>query len=278
MNEKLQYAEMLDIPVSTCNITYKPQKRRLFKRAKVNPEQVKQELLDKVNLEQSDENIETNVSEYEQEEYCLETLDAEGIAYDDEQSETKQAFESSINIREMEKPQKKTFKFSIIALQLMVIGVLLTTIFLTNALIPSSGINNFIKGVFGTGTQASEEDVRLYSEFNPALPTETENILIEDGIMTFSGNGSIYPPCDGTITSLTTSEDGKYTLTIMHNKNFSSILTGVDYAYCEKGDKVLSNIPVGYTLGQEVTLCFTGGDGSVITDYSLSENSVIWAV
>ena len=31
MNEKLQYAEMLEIPVNTCNITYQPTKKRINK-------------------------------------------------------------------------------------------------------------------------------------------------------------------------------------------------------------------------------------------------------
>ena len=50
MNEKLQYASMLEIPVNTCNVTYKPIKKRRLKRKKhPSSEEVKNELLKKVN-------------------------------------------------------------------------------------------------------------------------------------------------------------------------------------------------------------------------------------
>ena len=52
MNEKLQYATMLEMPVSTSSVTALPKKRRFFKRKRVNDELIKQELLKKVNQEQ----------------------------------------------------------------------------------------------------------------------------------------------------------------------------------------------------------------------------------
>ena len=53
MNEKLQYATMLEIPVNTCNVTFQPTKKRKTRRKKdVNPEAVKQQLMNKINAEE----------------------------------------------------------------------------------------------------------------------------------------------------------------------------------------------------------------------------------
>ena len=52
MNEKLQYATMLDIPVETSNVSLKRVKKRRVKKAKsVDPEAVKEKLVKKVNSE-----------------------------------------------------------------------------------------------------------------------------------------------------------------------------------------------------------------------------------
>ena len=57
MDKKLQYATMLEIPVNTCSITFKEEKKRWFRRKKKPHEQIKQELVDKVNAEITESNI-----------------------------------------------------------------------------------------------------------------------------------------------------------------------------------------------------------------------------
>ena len=55
MNEKLQYATMLEIPVSTCNVTFRPTKKKRTKTKKQqNPEVVKEKLLSKINSEKEE--------------------------------------------------------------------------------------------------------------------------------------------------------------------------------------------------------------------------------
>ena len=67
MNEKLQYASMLEIPVSTCNVSVKPAKKRLFsKKKKVNHEQVKEQLVKKVNQLESDGELAVQLNDKEQ--------------------------------------------------------------------------------------------------------------------------------------------------------------------------------------------------------------------
>ena len=64
MNEKLQYASMLEIPVSTCNISsVKPKRKRFIRKKKVNDEQVKQQLLEKINGQEMVEEQPASVEE-----------------------------------------------------------------------------------------------------------------------------------------------------------------------------------------------------------------------
>ena len=86
MNEKLQYASMLEIPVNTCNITLSPIKKRKFKRKKKeDAEVVKNKLIEKVNTEIMPEQSVGYVESQEQEiqkEYDDSTLEQE--VYDKE--------------------------------------------------------------------------------------------------------------------------------------------------------------------------------------------------
>ena len=56
MNEKMQYASMLDLPVSTCNVSSRTIKKKKIKKSKkannTNGEQLKQEVLDMVNAQE----------------------------------------------------------------------------------------------------------------------------------------------------------------------------------------------------------------------------------
>jgi hypothetical protein len=79
------------------------------------------------------------------------------------------------------------------------------------------------------------------------------------------------------VTSLTLDENGKYAMEVAHSNNFKTLLNGLDLAYFKVGDTVKNNIPVGYVLGENATICFYNGD-SVITDFTIDQNSVVWAV
>lgn len=253
MDEKMQYADMLEIPVNTCTITNAPvRKKRLSKKKKVDPELVKAKLIDKINAQTDETPIEAPIEQ----------------AID-------QTATSTITTISDAKP-KGRFKFSLITVQLLVIGVLLATIFITNSVYPDSGLNVFMRGVLGV-EQASEVDDRQFSDFEPVISIGDGNVVLSDGVMTVSGEGSVYSACDGKVTALSQGEDGKYTLQITHSKNFASVFTGIDYAYCQVGDTVYSNIPVGY-VEESVTMCFTGEQGSVIENFTIENNNVIWSV
>ncbi len=257
MNDKLQYATMLEIPVNTVSVTFKPQKKRR-KAKKINHDQVKKEVVEKVNAKM-EEQEETAVSLFDQQE---------------EQNETTEIFTEPVNEQVTE---KKKFKVSVIGVQLVIIGLLVATIFLTNAVYTDSGINVFLRGVFGN-QNTTQVDARTYDEFAPVIALDDgANMQLEEGVITLSGKGSVYASCDGKVTQVTKGEDGKYTIEITHSENFKSVLGGLDFAYAGLNDSVYHNIPVGYCSAQ-ATMCFTTSDGSVISDYQIIDNSVVWAV
>lgn len=295
MNEKLQYAKMLEIPTCTSSVTFKPSKKRKRFFRGVASEQPKEMLIDKVNssiadgenlsqetlnqetfnqdvFEQSNPLVQTNNSQEFSEQTELQT---EEVVLDVENEDTT----DFVKVTRTDKIKKKfKLKFSVIGVQVAVIIALLATIFITNTVMPNSAINTFLNG--GAVTQTSTtEDVRLYSDFDPSLPTETTNgVSVNEGIMSFSNSGSLYSPCDGKITSVLKAEDGTYTLEITHSENFKTVFTGLNFAYASVGDSVYSNLPVGYVAGDGAKMCFFDGENQTITDYELKDNDIKWVV
>lgn len=263
MNEKLQYAEMLNIPVSTSTITVKPKKKTLFKKKK-DVDAVKQELIQKVNAESITDTAEV-----------LTETETESI-----QEKKEIIYPNTVNIVKGKKKKGiGKLKVNVIGVELIVIGILSAIICLTTALVPQSGLNVFFKEVFGGGTNAVNTDGRVYNEFAPVLPISNANgIEITDGVMKITSEGAIYSPCDGKISNLAfDQETNKYTVEITHSDNFKSVISGIDYAYGKLGDSVFSNIPVGH-IKDVATLCFMGADGNIISNFTLDGNNVVWAV
>lgn len=282
MNEKLQYATMLEIPVSTCNVTFKPTKgkKKIFKKKKVDHESVKKQLMDKINSQQLLPPPTVNpIEEVQDEQLFMQNDLTENFEQDAfvEQNQISVTEERTENVLSVNSAPKKTFKVSIIGVQLAIIGALIATIFLTNAFYPSSGVNVFLRNVFGS-QNAVQTDDRVYADFAPVINlSDGEMPVISEGVMTFSGKGSVYAPCDGKISAITKLENGKYDIEITHSENFKSVLTGIDFAYAGLNDKVYSNIPVGYVMAG-ATMCFKGIDDVVISDFQIIEDTVVWAV
>ena len=319
MNEKLQYASMLEIPLNTCTIVRKPQKN-IKKRGKKqrNLDEVKNQLVQmvnqnvenqtQVNVQNDNTNAVNQVSLNEQIEYVqaitencqtnmAEQTQVNGerqysdavqenvltVTQNDEttQTETQNAVESqqpcddiSSSVTKI-KRAKKPFKLSIISVQLTIIGVLLATIFLTNAFYSGSGLNALVDSVFGNSS--TSVDNRVYSDFSPVINCGgNSEYVFDNGIFNFSGEGSVYSPCDGKVLQVSLLENGKYTIKIAHNNNFISVFSGLDYAYCTPNDRVFGNIPVGYIAQGSAEMCFTDNMGEIISDYQVVDNAVIW--
>ena len=275
MNEKLQYASMLDMPVNTCTVTTKPTKKRRTKRKKEqNLDCIKEQLLEKINNEnQVDEQLDLPVVLNDN----LENFDSN---YDIEQEQLSEQNEQHQTVSFTKKSTKKhkRFKFSVIGVQFLIIGALVFTILLTNSIFPNSGINNFFNGVFGA-EQVQVKDERTYSDFAPVIAMgNNSGLTVTDGVINFGGKGSVYSACDGVVTDVIKDEQGKYSIEIMHSQNFKSVIAGVEYAYVNVGDAVYSNFPVGYLFDDGASMCFKSGDGNVISDYQIIDNTVVWAV
>lgn len=252
MEDKLSYANMLEIPVETCTIKNSTFTRKKAKPKKINHEAVKEELLLKINSFE-EEKIEQPILDQEQ----------------DVSSPVEK--ESNVTIRS--KIFKKPFKLSVIGAQLMIIGALIVTILITNSVYPNSGLNVFMRGIFGNSAE-QVVDQREYQEFSPVLNSDGD-VSLKDGVMTITGEGSVYSSVSGKVTSVEKQADGTYTLTIAHSQKFSSVLTGLDMVYVNEGEQVYNTIPVGY-VDDSVSMCFKNQDGEIIDDYRVVEDSVVW--
>ncbi len=292
MNEKLQYASMLEIPVTTCNIVRKQPKPTRKRGKKVNnPEEVKDQLLQKVNSTNFEEQ---EAIREEDKNYYTQTISSEPSSSAEVQSDelnteyqTAQSQEdfsmseqqSSANItRGKIKKERKPFKLTVISVQLMIIGLLIASIFVTNALYPNGGLTSFFKGVFQM-ENTTVEDNRLYSDFAPVINCGGSSAFtLEDGVINFSGEGSVYSPCNGKVLEVAQNEKGKFDIKVEHNANFVSVFSGLDYAYCKAGDQVFGTLPVGYILDGSAQMCFTDSVGEIISQYQVVDNAVVWAV
>lgn len=270
MNEKLQYATMLEIPVNTANITYKPAKRRrVFGKKGKSPDAVKEELLIKVNAES--EMKERALSEETAAERAEERAEVMPQATEETAEQAAENIYASANVRK--KKRKPFFRFSVISAEIVAIAVLIGAIFLTNALYADSAINAFMRRVFSAESAAAE---KTYKDFSPVVNFNGE-MSLENGIISYTGSGAVYAPTDGTVSYVIREEDGTYTMNVAHSAVFSSTISGLSYAYLEAGDSVYGNIPVGYVQGGGLKMCFNS-ENAVITDYTVEDNAVLWAV
>ena len=239
MNDDMQYKEMLEIPVNSCNITYKPLKRKK-RTKKFTPEEVKERLVNKVN-QSAEEGVQESVEE-------------------------------SNEVPVLKENGKK--RSLIVSVQLAVIGVLVACICLTNAFIKDSAMNVFFAQIFKP--QSEVVDTREYNDFTPTFSIAEGQASIEEGVMKVSKIGSVYTSLDGNVSSVS-SQDGKFTVEITHNDNFKTVFSGLDYVYVENGANVYGNIPLGYSVQDGYSVCFYSAEG-IITEYTLSEGQIVWAV
>jgi hypothetical protein len=251
----LDYAQMIEIPVNTCTVTYKRSRKKKKRR-----DDLKNQLLDKVNKKVFDETAAEN----------------QQISFDENAIDGNEKPEKIKKIKQKDELAEKKGGFNVVMLEFIIVCVLCAAIFLTNLFIPDSGINTFLRNTFMSSDTASE-DLRNYTDFTATLPVKNENILVEEGVMTLSGSESIYAPCDGVLTSLTKGEDGLYVMEISHNNIFKTIISGANFAYYNVGDTVYSAIPVAYIDEGEAKV-YMYNDGSLLSNYILENGSIIWQV
>lgn len=248
MNEELDYAEMLEIPVNTVNVV---KKKSIFKRK---PKQVTEEFPQDDLKEQVLESVNGRVG----------------------------AYVESEDVSDPPKPEKKKTKSNllkdksgiVLLSEAIAVGVIAIAIFLTNVFMPNTVINTFL-GSFSSKT----ENEPAYTEFTLASVvseySDAEVYVSDSGVLAFTAEGSVYPICKGTVSKVY-EDNGLYTLEIAHTSTFKSVVTGLTDVYSAEGTAVKSNIPVGYSDGSTEVRVSMYDNGTLLNCYMLSDEVPVW--
>ena len=258
----LEYVKMLEIPINSCDVTVKSTRRK--------KKDVKKQVIEKVNS-----NVEVDEKVQEK------PIKKEKIAKAKIEKKPFYKFMKTRDKKVKEKPTKKkninsepsveikSSGFDIVSVQVVAIFILIVGIILTNIFWEDSGINNLMRSVFNDNTTLLDVS---YSDFSASLPSKTDEVLLENGVMTVK-KGSVYSPCDGVVESVV-ENDGLFTVTILHSESFSTVISGLESVYVSKNDKVFANIPLGYSEGSSCVSMFDGD--AILTGYVLSDSQIVW--
>ena len=316
MNEEIEYAEMLEIPVSTVNVVRKNQRR---KRAKANDPTAEQitaspeptpplkdsviaQVNDRLNDTPQENEPETPTMEEElpaessQPEGRLdfdpipERIDTVRLYSTDEAGAWRGSLYPQDYTLENENEggryalNKKwnTPKALRIALNAEFIAAcaLCGAIFLTNVFMPNSAINTFFRSI-GTASAMAQTDARPYTDFtlSPVVSelSNAELSLSPAGILSFTDECCVYPTANGKVVGITQNADGSYSVKIAHSDSFTGVFSGLDSVYYAVGDEVKANVPLGYTDGEnEVQVTMYSG-GVLLNCFELTEeNCLAW--
>jgi hypothetical protein len=246
MNEELNYAEMLEIPVETVTVNRKEKKRRA---QEPEPEQeLSEQLVEQVN---------------------------------DRMEDADPAYAESRTIEREAKPKKRKPKFAkgFLIGEVVAVCALCAVIFLTNIFMTDSAINTFVRGLFAGN--ASVADTRTYSDFklSPVVNAyvDADMTVSETGVLSFTAKCSVYPPCEGTVTAVNGNETTGYTVSLKHSDSFTSIVSGVDTVYCAVGEKVKSNLPLAYSDGESSVRVMFYSNDSLLNCYTLGDGGISWS-
>ena len=246
MNEQLDYAEMLEIPVNTVNVT---KKKSIFRRRqKAQPQNDIKDLVV--------ESVNERVGAY---------IVSEDVS-DPPKPEKLKTVEGG----------KRDRKSIILWTEAALVGIIAIAIFVTNLLVPSTVINTFL-----TSFSKPSVEEPVYSQLTLSSIvgdfSEAEVTLNENGVLCVLAEGGVYPVCDGKVTSVY-ENNGIYTMEIAHTSTFTSVIEGLTAAYSAVGTKVEGNIPVGYSDGQAEVRVTLYNNGAALTCIALNGETPVWTV
>ena len=243
MNQELEYAQMLEVPVSTVSVV---KKKSIFKKKPKNDDDLKEQVVDSVNERMGD--------------YVY----SEDISVPPKPEKTT-AFSATFADK-----SGRILIIEVAAACLLAIGI-----FLTNVFMPNSAINSFILSLsVEEVTEAAYTDFDLYPVVSPL--SDAEVAVSDTGVITFTENCAVYPVTEGEVASVTELSDGRFSVEIAHTSVFRSVISGLTNAYCAVGDKVEGNIPVGYSDGSAEVSVSMYNDGALINGYTLSGALPVW--
>lgn len=283
MHEELEYAEMIEIPVSTVNVI---QKRRRKKKATVS-----RAIDEGASLKESV--IHTVNGRLEEEEKpSLSATEEEGRVYfgEDERIDTVRLYSTGSVDEELidedfssneggmyeMNPRAKAVNLAL-RIEFGVACALCGAIFLTNVFLPQSAINTFFRAL----NTPTEETAKLYSDFtlSPVVSelSSAELTLSPEGVLSFTDECCVYPAADGKVLAVTKNEEGAYTVTLGYSASFTGILQGLDSVYYGVGDTVKTNVPIGYSLGEREVQVTMYSNGELLNCFELTdENCLAW--
>ncbi len=276
-----EYAEMIEMPVSSCEMVVVSDKKKKSSLRKLMGKVNGKKLFAKKSVSSScsqDSEVALKENEFfldkRQDEEVFLGATAESLQCDENESAAEAAIESSRDVacsNEKSARKRKKFSIDVISAQVAAIFILAVTILVTNIFWQDSGLNNLFKSVFSP--QVTTVDDREYSAFAAVSPSKSD-VSIENGVMTVLSGGALYSPADGTVESVVLT-DGKYTVTVNHSDKFKTVITGADYSYAQEGEKVFTAAPVCYSKegGAQVAMY---GENALISGYVLEGGSIVW--
>lgn len=315
MNEEIEYAEMLEIPVSTVNVVRKKstKKRKTQDETASQPDQtLKETVIAQVNdtlapdtqalqeakpapseqVNESEVIDETLLSESENSSGELDfgdiperidtvrlysEQDRENIRETQLYSDVYPTMDDALSYAENKKEKRVRL---VLGVQFAAACALCGAIFLTNVFMPNSAINTFFRALDGAAT-AQQSDARTYTDFTLSGIvndfSEVEISVSPTGIITFTDACCVYPMADGTVSSVAQAEDGTYTLKIAYTDAFTGVFGGLDQVYYQAGDIVKSNVPVAYSGGETEVQMTLYNAGTLLNCFELTEeNCLAW--
>ena len=254
MNEEIEYAEMLEIPVSTVNVIRKSKKR----------------------AETQDAEQKTSTAPYAV--YSSQFFDGESSGETENDDSRYENNEGSMLEAQESFDKKHILGQRILKAEFSLSCALCLGIFLTNVWVKDSAINTFFRSLT---PKTQTTDSRKYTDFRLSSilgeGSDAEMTLSPTGILTFVDEGCVYPTTDGTVSSVVKGDDGKYTVQIAHTDSFSGVIVGLDYVYYEVGQAVKHNVPIGYSKGENEVQVTMYSDGNLLNCFAVSEdNSLSW--
>ena len=253
MSEPIDYAEMLEIPVSTLNVTKKKSRKKRER-------DLKEEAVAAVN-----ERAEG----------------ADPAALPEEPAAEENVVDYGAGALPEEKPRKKFLESRLLVAEFAAVLGLCALILLTNVFWENSAINTFFAGLVSPQPQAAQSvDERVYSELTLGSVVREDGVactVSETGILSFTAQCSVYAPYDGTVNAVSQGEDGLYTVEVGHTASFTSVISGLTYAYPAAGERGYSTIPVGYSGGTAAVSVALYDGGTLIRSFSVDENNdIVW--
>jgi hypothetical protein len=297
MNEEIEYAEMLEIPVSTVNVIHKKRRKKAQKEQPTAPT-LKDSVIAQVNTRIEDQQVSADAAQFAESANSQGYVDFSSVPervdtvrlFADE-TERKNAYAESFfpesemendggmyEVNEEEPRAKKAVRLTL-GIEFAAACALCGAIFLTNVFMPNSAVNTFFRAIHNPAVSTS--DTRTYSDFtlSPVVSelSDAEFSLSSAGILSFTDECCVYPAVDGEVQEVVRNEDGTFTLKIEHSDSFTGVIAGLNQVYYEVGDSVKSNVPVGYTQG-EIPVQVTMYSGGVLLNcFQLNEeNCLAW--